>query len=133
MRCIRIPLDFTYREDTPYQLLARRVGHMVATVMSVRLLLLAGEVSPMTGTLVDDPLTLEAKVLWNGRRGAGIEHLELSGYLEKTERGYKVVDWETEHGYLKRFHDRSRKAARARHGLPRILLDGATSNATSNA
>lgn len=119
---VRIPLDFEDRE--PFKKLAAKVGPHLAAAMHVRLLVIAGEDAPMTGTLSNEPLLLEARVWWKGRRLEGFQALLEAGYLEKTETGYKVVDWEKDHWYLKFFHERAKKAAKARHAKTGVL-DGA--------
>jgi hypothetical protein len=74
---------------------------------------------------------IESIVGWWGTPGAFVDAMVNVGLLDKTEKGYKVHDWEEEQGHLISFHERAKAGAKER--WDRYREQHATSIATSNA
>jgi hypothetical protein len=121
---LKIPLDFTSKKKC--RELSRSIGAPLAAAMLLRLYLLAGNESPHDGGLDMEPSEIEARICWRGRQGKALEVLQVTGCLVKTEKGYRIADWEEEQGHLLKFHLRAKKAAKS-------LWKGGTVDATSIA
>lgn len=100
------------------------------------------------------PEDVEAALGWRGKPGSAVQalltcgdHLKKRGFLEETEDGFRVHDWEEHQGHLEVYHDRATAASRARwekaraetkktRGAPGMLqarVKHSSSNASSNA
>lgn len=59
-------------------------------------------------------LEIESIVRWWGRPGKMIEVFLKLGFLHEEPDGFRVHDWREHEGHLAMYHERARKAAKAR-------------------
>jgi hypothetical protein len=125
MAYIKLPIDFFDKDQRIRKLMFRFGGRSAA--LPIRLWCLAAQESPRDGKLADySPETLETALGWTGRRGELEQGLIESGFLERMPEGYRVTEWERDHGHIWQNHIKASKAARALH--TRVTVD-ATSTA----
>ena len=81
-----------------------------------------------------DPDSIEMAAEWAGAEGLFVDTLLSLSFLEKTDNGYSIHDWEEHNGYAAHSDERvnrAKKGASARWNNEKALLNNATSNALS--
>lgn len=107
--------------------------------LPVRLWCYCGKYHADTGDLTGySAQDLESLIGWWGQPGRCIEALIQFKFLERTESGYRVHDWEKINGHIAAFKLRAQAGAaekwrRARAEAAQAMLKHSLSNATSNA
>lgn len=121
MAYVKIPLDFFQRDKRLLRLMAL---HDDVADIPVRLWCLAADESPRNGRLTEyTAKTLAAAFGWRGKEETLEASLIESGFLEKTENGYQVLNWEQDQGHIWKFKQKGKRAVMARWGR----LDGTPS------
>lgn len=109
--------------------------HNNATHLLFRMWCLAGEEAPKDGKLAGySASTFEATLGWRGRKGKLVALLIEAGFLEKSENGYQVLNWDQDQGHIWKNKQKAKSAIRARwedtpSNTPRITRSNATSTA----
>lgn len=72
-----------------------------ADIFPIRLWLLCAEYFPKEGVLIGyEASEIESVVGWNGPSGNLTRALEQVGFIEKTDKGYRIHDWRQHAGFI---------------------------------
>jgi hypothetical protein len=93
-----------------------------AAVLPIRLWIYCARYHRKDGRLTAyTPETLEAALGWRGKPGSAVTglldcgaHIGRKGFLEQTDDGFRVHDWEEHQGHLEKYHEAAKVAANAR-------------------
>lgn len=131
-------LDLSFFEHRKVRRLILLAGRG-AEANLIRLWCYCGTHHPENGSLAGySHEEIESIADWRGKPGQLVEAMVLAGWLDTTEAGYKVHDWEEHQGHLHTYKLRGQAMAKARWDKAREDLEKlkasaqqAESNATS--
>lgn len=114
MKSLHIPINFF---DHPKVKKYREASRDRSCGYLLRLLCFAGKEAPYTGHL--NGLTkhsLEAVLIWEGKKGALLQALRDADLIVESPEGYQVIGlegWDKDQGHFLKNHEKAKKAGKA--------------------
>jgi len=114
MPYLKVPLNF-FTDDHRLRVLTARLGSDSATKVFVRLWNLAGTEAPRDGRLsAHSADTLRLALGYKGKSADLEKALIEAGWLEKEEKGYRLLYWERDQGHIWRLQQRNASNIKSR-------------------
>lgn len=127
---LRIPDNF--RNDPRVRALGSRVGTGSAVGYIVNLWLVTAAQSPKMGRLnANSVRELEASIGWTGGDNALLADLIDTGWLQKADFGYQVLNWDKDQGHIWMLKQRNKKNISMRYSKSLDGTSGSTNGSTN--